>query len=248
MRVHPELDLPPVRSRPSGLRRAWLPVAVLAGLVLGPLDLAGQVGAPYPWAHLFNSPAIWATAAFAWGRWAHDRWAGPIGGVVLLVVAVEAYYLADVVVRDADPSNLTSATAAVWLVAAVAAGGAFGTAGHWAAATTGPRAVLGRAALPAVLGGEAVYAVARVVTEPADGRPSDLGAFAVLLAVAHQADDRALDAVDMPAVNVPHQRVLDEVSPGATVSAAALGDYAALLGAFQAASTVAYEGERDDQP
>ncbi len=44
------------------------------------------------------------------------------------------------------------------------------------------------------------------------------------------------------------QRVLDEVSPGATVSAGALGDYAALLGAFQAASTVAYEGERDDQP
>ncbi len=42
------------------------------------------------------------------------------------------------------------------------------------------------------------------------------------------------------------QRVLDEVAPGATVTPPALGDYAALLGAFQAASTVAYEGERDD--
>ncbi|MCK9487202.1 MAG: ROK family protein [Dehalococcoidia bacterium] len=44
------------------------------------------------------------------------------------------------------------------------------------------------------------------------------------------------------------QRVLDEISPGATVTPPALGDYAALLGAFQAASTVSYEGERDDQP
>lgn len=42
------------------------------------------------------------------------------------------------------------------------------------------------------------------------------------------------------------QRVLDEVAPGATVTGPGLGDYAALLGAFQAASTVAYEGDRDD--
>lgn len=46
------------------------------------------------------------------------------------------------------------------------------------------------------------------------------------------------------------QRVLDEVAPGTTVTGGALGNYAALLGAFQSASTVAFEnaheGERDD--
>lgn len=150
--------------------------------MLGPLDLLGQVVAPYPLAHVFNSPAVWAAAAFAWGRWVRDGRAAPIGGVLLIAVAVEAYYLADVVWRDADPSNLTSPTAVVWLAAAVAAGSTFGVAGQWAAATTGTTAVLGRAALPAIFGGEAVHAMFRVLSEPAAGRPTDLGAFAGLLA------------------------------------------------------------------
>jgi predicted NBD/HSP70 family sugar kinase len=41
--------------------------------------------------------------------------------------------------------------------------------------------------------------------------------------------------------------VLEEMAPEVAVVAGALGDYAALLGAFQAASIVAYEGERDDE-
>ncbi len=41
------------------------------------------------------------------------------------------------------------------------------------------------------------------------------------------------------------QAVLDEIVPGARVLRAALGDDAALIGALQAASIVAYEGERE---
>ena len=150
--------------------------------MLGPLDLWGQVNTPYPWAHLFNSPAVWAAAAFAYGRWVGQRPAAAVGAVVVLVVGVEAYYLADVLVRDADRSTLTSSTAAVWLAAGVAAGVVFGTAGGWASERSGWRAVLGRAALPAVLGAEAVHHALRVANDPVDGRPEDLGPFAVLLA------------------------------------------------------------------
>jgi hypothetical protein len=102
--------------------------------------------------------------------------------VILLVVGVEAYYLADVLVRDASRSNLTSSTAFVWLVAGVVAGLVFGTAGGWAAETSGWRALLGRAALPAIFGAEAVHSLLRIANEPADGRPEDLGQFAVVLA------------------------------------------------------------------
>lgn len=42
--------------------------------------------------------------------------------------------------------------------------------------------------------------------------------------------------------------VLAEIAPDTTVVEGVLGDYAALLGAFQAASIVSYEGERDDEP
>jgi hypothetical protein len=165
------------------VRRWWWVVAVVAGLVLGPLDLWGQVNTPYPLAHLFNSPAVWAAAAFAYGRWVRQLPAAAVGAVIVLVVGVEAYYLTDVLVRDASRSNLTSSTASVWLVAGVAAGLVFGVAGSWAAETSGWRAVLGRAALPAIFGAEAVHNLLRLTNEPADGRPEDLGQFAVLLAL-----------------------------------------------------------------
>lgn len=168
--------------RTLALRRWWWLVAVGAGLVLGPLDLWGQVNTPYPWANLFNSPAVWAAAAFAYGRWVRDLPAAAVGAVIVLVVGVEAYYLADVLVRDASRSNLTSSTAAVWLAAGVVAGLVFGMAGNWAAKTSGWRTVLGRAALPAIFGAEAVHNLLRLANEPADGRPEDLGQFAVLLA------------------------------------------------------------------
>ncbi len=174
------LEHPAVHT--SALRRRWWVVAVVAGLVLGPLDLWGQVNTSYPWAHLFNSPAVWAAAAFAYGRWVRDLPAAAVGAVIVLVVGVEAYYLADVLVRDASRSNLTSSTAAVWLMAGVVAGLVFGTAGGWASESSGWRTVLGRAALPAIFGAEAVHNLLRLANEPADGRPEDLGQFAVLLA------------------------------------------------------------------
>jgi len=165
------------------LRRWWWLAAVAAGLVLGPLDLWGQVNTPYPWANVFNSPAVWAAAAFGYGRWVRDRPAAPIGAVIVLMVGVEAYYVTAVLVRDAGTATLTSPTALVWLVAAVGAGLVFGVAGSWAAERSGWRAVLGRSALPAVFFAEAVRQLVRFVSEPADGRPDDLGQFALVLAV-----------------------------------------------------------------
>ena len=198
------------------LHRWWWVVAVVAGLVLGPLDLWGQVNTPYPLAHLFNSPAVWAAAAFAYGRWVRQLPAAAVGAVIVLVVGVEAYYLADVLVRDASPANLTSPTAAVWLAAGVVAGLVFGLAGSWAAATSGWRAVLGRAALPAIFGAEAVHNLLRLANEPADGRPEDLGQFAALLAVLSVA---ALVATTRGA----DRRTTLQVIAAAVVAAAAVG-------------------------
>jgi Family of unknown function (DUF6518) len=172
----------PRLSYASGLRRWWWLVAVAAGLLLGPLDLWGQVATPYPWANLFNSPAVWAAAAFAYARWVRTLPAALIGAVIVLTVGVEAYYLADVLVRGANQSNLTSPTAFVWLMGGVAAGVVFGVAGTWAAEPAGWRALLGRAVLPAVFSAEAVHNLFRIANEPADGRPDDLGQFAILLA------------------------------------------------------------------
>ena len=87
-------------------------VAVVVGALLGPFVLAGQVHAPYPLANLFNSPAVWAAAAFGFGVWAQSRMrAAVVGAIVMEVVAVMAYYLADVLVRGSDASILVSTTA-----------------------------------------------------------------------------------------------------------------------------------------
>jgi hypothetical protein len=167
----------------SGRRRWWWLVAIGAGLLLGPLDLWGQVNTPYPWANLFNSAAVWAAAAFAYGRWARELPVAAVGGVIMLAIGVEAYYLTDVLVRDANSSNLTSPTAFVWLIGGVAAGVVFGVGGTWAAGTAGWRAVVGRAALPSIFGAEAVDKLLRRDDESGAGVPDDLGQFALLLAL-----------------------------------------------------------------
>ena len=61
-------------------------VALVAGLLLGPLDLAGQVHSPYPYANLFNSPAVWAAAALVFGRWATNLVPAIVGAVVVLAL------------------------------------------------------------------------------------------------------------------------------------------------------------------
>ena len=201
--------MPWVSVTNSSSRRSWWIVAVVAGLLLGPADLWGQVNTPYPWAHVFNSPSVWAAAAFGYGRWVHRRLESSVGAVVLLAVAVEAYYLADVLVRGASRSILTAPTAAVWLGAAVVGGLIFGLAGAWSTARLGWLAVVGRAALPALFGAEAVRHLMRRASEHADSRPDDLGQLAAILgvvgatllfALAHRLDRRTTTLVVAVAV------------------------------------------------
>ena len=204
-------------------RRWWWLVAVGVGLLLGPLDLWGQVDAPYPWAHLFNSPSVWAAVAFVYGRWRRDLPAAPMGAAIVLVVGVEAYYLADVLVRDAAVANLTSSTALVWIVAGVVAGVVFGVMGSWAVARSGWPAVLGRAALPAVFGAEAVRTVSRLTTESAGSRPDDLGEFALLLGLL------GMSALVVLVRDVDRRTVVQVVATAAVAALAVGGAASAIL-------------------
>lgn len=105
-------------------------VATVAGLLLGPLDLIAQKALPYPWANLANSGAVWALGAFALGMWVRRSTArAAAAGIVLLVVAVESYYLSAVFIQDDSTSNLWSATTQLWLVLGVVVGALFGAAG-----------------------------------------------------------------------------------------------------------------------
>ena len=155
-------------------------VAVAVGALLGPFVLAGQVHAPYPLANLFNSPAVWAAAAFGFGVWAQSRMRAVLGAIVMEVVAVMAYYVADVVVRGSDASILVSMTALVWVVLGIGAGAIFGAAG---AAVDHPSRVMravGIALLPAVFLAEAAHQMIRHLTTDAGSRPDDLVSTAIM--------------------------------------------------------------------
>ncbi|GAA5146119.1 hypothetical protein GCM10023340_16560 [Nocardioides marinquilinus] len=110
--------------------RETLALAGAAGLALGVLDLVLIQVLPYPWADLANSSAIWALAAFALGRLTRSSVAvSGTAGAVMLVVAVESYYLAAIAVDLASPDRLLAATTVAWLAFAVVAGAGFGMAG-----------------------------------------------------------------------------------------------------------------------
>jgi Family of unknown function (DUF6518) len=158
-----------------------LVVAIVAGALFGPIVLAGQVHTPYPLANLFNSPAVWAAAAFGFGMWARSKIRAVLGAIVMEVVAVMAYYLASVLVGSSGASIMVSATALAWCALGIGAGVIFGTAG---AAVDDPSKMLravGTALLPAVFFAEASNQVVRYVTTDPAGRPDDLISTSIML-------------------------------------------------------------------
>jgi hypothetical protein len=88
----PELALQ--EPRPShALLRACL-TGLVAGIALGVVDFAAQKTAPYLWANLANSPAIWAVVAFAVGSLGARRLVTACSAAVLtMIVAVVSYYV-----------------------------------------------------------------------------------------------------------------------------------------------------------
>lgn len=111
-------------------RRHRVLTVVACGILLGAVDLLLQRSLPYPWANLANSSAVWALGAFGIGWWLRaDWWRSALAGIVLLVVAVQVYYLTAVVVMNDNVQTLWSSTAMVWSLFGVLAGALFGAAG-----------------------------------------------------------------------------------------------------------------------
>jgi len=158
-------DLTSVRT-PS-LGSTWprtvlaLPVSAGAGALLGIGDLWWNLHSPGPWATVANSCAAWALAPFVLGAFLTlvlrtGAAVASVAGVLMLGVAVEAYYVAGVVWLGDDPGIVTSPVAHYWLVLAVVIGSALGAAGSWAAGrSTGP-AVFGTATGASLLLGDAL--------------------------------------------------------------------------------------------
>lgn len=185
-------DTTALLGRPAPPTPSRLPVlltAAAAGALLGPADLLAQRALPYPWANLANSMAVWAIAAFAMGAWTAGRrgvrGAWPVAtAAVLLLVAVETYYVAAVLFLDNSVSQLWAPTSLLWLVLAVVAGTVFGTAGAWSTEQAGPRRLLGAALPTAVLLAEASLRATRPDNGDAAYRTDSLQAAAIETALA----------------------------------------------------------------
>ena len=153
----PTADRRPRRRRTSGRRRppcSWSRSS--AGVVLGVVDLWWSTHHPSAWSSVANSCAGWAACAFALGAALRvDALRAAVAAVVMLAVAVEAYYAAEVVLQLSDRAILTSPVAMEWLVLAGVAGAVFGPAGAWAAGRSPVLAAAGLAVGVALLLGDA---------------------------------------------------------------------------------------------
>ena len=155
-------------------------VAIAGGLALGPIDLLMQRSLPAPWANLANSSAVWAIGAFGIGAWVRaGRWRPAVAGVVLLLVAVESYYVAATLVQHDDLSTMWTATTELWLLFGTLAGTVFGTAGAWSRGSNRLLRMLGLALPCAVLLAEAAVLVHRSGNQDAAYRADSLQTAAI---------------------------------------------------------------------
>ncbi|GAA1776883.1 hypothetical protein GCM10009795_023690 [Nocardioides hankookensis] len=139
-----------------------LAVAVATGVVLGVVDLWWSTEHPSAWSSVANSCAGWAACAFALGAVLRvDTLRAAVAAVVMLAVAVEAYYAAEVVLWGSDRWILTSPVATEWLVLAGVSGAIYGSAGAWAAGRSSVRAIVGLAVGVSLLLGDALNVARR---------------------------------------------------------------------------------------
>jgi hypothetical protein len=105
-------------------------VAVVGGLLLGPVDLLAQRTLPHPWVILAHSSAVWVIGAFGIGLWVRAGWwRSTFAGIVLLFVAAESYHLAATLFLDDDLDDMWSPETVFWLFLGVLAGAVSGIAG-----------------------------------------------------------------------------------------------------------------------
>lgn len=165
--MHTPAVLPAAPSSPSAGLSAWsraaaaVPIAAGAGVVLGVGDLWWNIHSPGPWATVANSCAAWGLAPFVLGVvltlvLRTGAAVAAAAGVLMLGVAVEAYYVAGVLWLGDDPSIVTSPVAHYWLVLSVIVGSTLGVAGSWAAGRSALLAVVGTAIGAALLLGDAL--------------------------------------------------------------------------------------------
>lgn len=151
--VHrPLLEPPPLSLVPV---LGW---SVVAGVLLGVVDVGWNLHDPSAWSVVANTEAGWATAAFvATAILRTTALRSAFAGVVMLCVAVESYYAAASIWHAGSLRILTSHTAAVWLVSAVAAGIVFGLLGSLTHHRSWGVSAVGYAAGAALCLGSAVY-------------------------------------------------------------------------------------------
>jgi hypothetical protein len=159
--------------------------AVVGGLLLGALDLLVQRTVPYPWANLANSSDVWAVGAFAIGAWVRTgRWWPALAGVLLLLVAVESYFLAAMLALHDAPQTLWAASTLLWLVFGVIAGVVFGGGGGWSRGPGRWRPAAGAALPGAVLLAEAALLIRRAMQAHGAYRAESLQTAAIEAALA----------------------------------------------------------------
>lgn len=190
----------PADGGPPAKRLFLVPlIGVIAGIALGIIDFAVQKSAPYPWANLANSPAVWAVVAFAvaasvTGLSGRRFAVASCAPILAMIIAVVSYYVTAAAWQGDDLANVTSLPTALWYVAGILVGALSGIAAVWWLAGTGLRPVAGAAFPVAVLLAEALVLL-RDSAPGQSGVGATAGSLVVLAVVLAAALGRSLPRV-----------------------------------------------------
>lgn len=144
-------------TAPSETTRVLL-LAIAAGAALGLGDVLATMSLPWTLATAANSSTFWAAGAFGLGIvLGTDALRAALGGVVMMTVAVAAYYAAAARLGLSDFSPWSGHSVA-WMVIGVPTGVLFGVAGAWIGGPVAWKRLVGTVTgLGLLLGGGAAY-------------------------------------------------------------------------------------------
>jgi len=182
-----------LRSTGTG---AQVAITVGVGVAVGVATLIGQSILSAEWNRLANSGAIWLLASFLVGSRMPTNGRAAVAGMVTLVLAVIAYYVA----AKLAGAGVSTRTVVIWIGTALVGGPVYGAAGHWWRTGPDARRILAIGLMGGIVTAEGISTLLRLPDLAAVGWVETVAGLGLVVLLGRSLRERSLGLAVVPLV------------------------------------------------